>query len=98
MTLNVIHYSERWLCPDVQYVFKCTHLGRPEQGPSYTSGGEPAEGPEFEMDDCLVCWADEHDQQYFSKADEPVQSYLEEQFFNYDVFDLCVEALTEDNY
>ena len=34
---------------DVKITFEVTSWGRPEQGPSYASGGEPAEGPEVDM-------------------------------------------------
>lgn len=34
----------------VEYVFKITSPGCPETGPSYASGGEPAEPAEFEIE------------------------------------------------
>jgi hypothetical protein len=34
---------------EVEYDFKITSYGCPATGPSYSSGGEPAEGPEFEI-------------------------------------------------
>lgn len=34
----------------VEYVFKITSHGCPATGPSYSSGGEPAEGAEFEIE------------------------------------------------
>ena len=35
---------------EVEYEFKITAHGYPETGPTYYSGGEPAEGPEFELE------------------------------------------------
>ncbi len=34
---------------DVKITFEVTNWGRPATGPSYSSGGEPAEGPEVDM-------------------------------------------------
>jgi hypothetical protein len=35
---------------EVEYDFKITAHGCPERGPSYSSGGEPAEPAEFELE------------------------------------------------
>lgn len=34
---------------DFRLIYRITSWGRPEQGPTYASGGEPAEGPEIEV-------------------------------------------------
>ena len=34
---------------DIKLTYAVTSWGTPEQGPSYASGGEPAEGPEIEV-------------------------------------------------
>ena len=39
---------------DFRLVYRVTRWGRPEQGPSYASGGEPAEGPEIEVESVLM--------------------------------------------
>lgn len=35
---------------DVEVEFTCVSRGRPESGPTYSCGGEPAEPPEFQID------------------------------------------------
>lgn len=35
---------------DVEVEFTCVSKGRPESGPTYSCGGEPAEPPEFQID------------------------------------------------
>ena len=35
---------------EVEYEFKITAHGCPATGPSYSCGGEPAQGPEFEIE------------------------------------------------
>ena len=35
---------------DVEIEYTCISKGRPASGPSYSSGGEPAESPEFQID------------------------------------------------
>ena len=34
--------------------FRVTFWGSPESGPTYSSGGEPAEGPEWEIDSIVL--------------------------------------------
>ena len=34
---------------DVEVEYTCVYKGRPESGPTYSCGGEPAEPPEFEI-------------------------------------------------
>lgn len=40
----------------VEYEFKITSRGSPESGPSYYSGGEPAEAAEFEIEVFGLRW------------------------------------------
>ena len=35
---------------DVEVEYTCVSKGRPEQGPTYSCGGQPAEPPEFQID------------------------------------------------
>jgi hypothetical protein len=35
---------------DVEIEYTCVSKGRPESGPTYSCGGQPAEPPEFEID------------------------------------------------
>jgi hypothetical protein len=35
---------------DVEIEYTCVSKGRPESGPTYDCGGQPAEPPEFEID------------------------------------------------
>ncbi len=36
--------------------YRVTSWGAPATGPSYASGGEPAEPPEWEIDSIELCW------------------------------------------
>jgi len=38
------------ICLDVEIEYTCISKGRPESGPTYSCGGEPAEAPEFQID------------------------------------------------
>ena len=38
------------VCLDVEIEYTCVSKGRPETGPTYSCGGEPAEPPEFQID------------------------------------------------
>ncbi len=50
-TFLVFNSKDAGSCGDIDFwlVYRVTNWGRPEQGPSYASGGEPAEGPEIEV-------------------------------------------------
>jgi hypothetical protein len=37
------------ICLDVEIEYTCISKGRPESGPTYSCGGEPAEAPEFQI-------------------------------------------------
>jgi len=47
-TINAGTDQEEDVDVDVEVEMECTYRGRPATGPSYASGGEPAEAPEFE--------------------------------------------------
>ncbi len=36
---------------NVEFDFKCTYAGCPSTGPTYSCGGQPAEGPEWELEE-----------------------------------------------
>ncbi len=40
----------------VEYVFEITAHGSPQSGPSYSSGGEPAEAAEFDIEVLGIDW------------------------------------------
>ena len=52
------------LCCDVKMISP----GYPETGPTYSSGGEPAEGPEFECDDAYIDFGNFVAPMYFKKG------------------------------
>ena len=39
---------------EVEVEYTCVSKGRPESGPTYSCGGEPAEPPEFEIDRVML--------------------------------------------
>ena len=39
---------------ELEFEVKMTHAGAPATGPSYSSGGEPAEPPEFEIENICI--------------------------------------------
>ncbi len=48
MTQIPLNFMGEEFIADVDY--RVTYYGAPAQGPSYCSGGEPAEGPEWEIE------------------------------------------------
>lgn len=57
--LEVPDFDDDWSYPWVMFELKCSARGYPATGPTYGCGGEPPEGPEFE----IVCLSIKHEGQ-----------------------------------
>ena len=70
--------------------------GRPEQGPSYSSGGEPAEPPEIEV---VNVWAVDGDGKWLFSLPAPsadlLRRLLNDEEYQERLFDFAADAMAE---
>lgn len=87
--------------PEYRVHFEVTHPGYPEQGPSYASGGQPAEGPEWEIVQIdAEEWAPGSKESRWLPIEQTHQKYQIDAIYGWaeslDLSDECVEALADE--
>lgn len=88
---------------EIEVEVKMTHPGYPATGPSYSSGGEPGAGPEFEIGTISFVGDKETVDAVYKKAkDEAVKRGIEparfDQYFADMIYDKALDKAAEDDW
>ena len=89
---------------ELEFEVKMTYAGVPATGPSYSSGGEPAEPPEFEIEHCSIAGDPSFIESLYKKYKEDkkalgvvtIDSF--DQFFADLIYDKVLDMAYEDTW
>ncbi len=88
---------------ELEFEVKMTYAGAPASGPSYSSGGEPAEPPEFEIESISIVGDKETVEKLYKKYKEERPNQLAtpdsyDQFFADMIYNKVLDQAYEDNW